>query len=155
MNPTFDYGDMVRVIRTIRNDGTFPGMETGAQLVRAGSVGYVRNIGTFLQEQIIYAVHFIDEDRVVGCREEELVSIDAPWTVTRFLFRDRVVARIPLAVGGQVVVDKGSEGQVVLRLTEGAEVPSYHVEFNGRVFEVPETALDAAPIPGQDSNPVA
>ena len=157
MKAVYDYGDMVRVIRSIRNDGTFPGVETGVQLVRAGSVGYVRNIGTFLQEQIIYAVHFIDEDRVVGCREQELVSADAPWTVTRFLFRDRVVTRIPLAIDGQVVVDKGALGEVVLRLGDGQgqEVPSYHVEFNGRVFEVPETALDDAPIPGQDPNLVA
>ncbi|MGO9600476.1 MAG: nitrogen fixation protein NifZ [Isosphaeraceae bacterium] len=155
MKAVFDYGDMVRVIRSIRNGGTFPGVETGVQLVRAGNVGYVRNIGTYLQEQIIYAVHFIGEDRVVGCREEVLVSIDAPWTVTRFLFRDRVVTRIPLAIDGQVVVDKGAEGEVVLRLGEGQEVPSYHVDFNGHVFEVPETALDAAPIPGQDPNLVA
>ncbi len=114
--PAFEYGDMVRVIRTIRNDGTFPGMETGAQLVRAGSMGHIRNVGTFLQEQIVYAVHFVEEDRIVGCREEELVRSDAPWTTTKFLFRDHVVAHIPLAVGGQVVVTEGSEGEVVLRL---------------------------------------
>ncbi len=146
MIPAFDYGDMVRVIRTIRNDGTYPDMETGAQLVRAGSVGHVRNVGTFLQEQIIYAVHFLGEDRIVGCREEELVSIDAPWTTTRFLFRDCVVARIPLTVGGQVVVAQGSAGEVVQRLGDGPQGPSYHVGFGNRVFQVPESALDEAPV---------
>ncbi len=155
MKPAFDFGDMVRVIRTVRNDGTYPGTETGDQLARAGSVGHIRNVGTFLQEQIIYAVHFISEDRIVGCREEELVPIDAPWTETRFLFRDHVLARIPLAIDGQVVVAQGCEGEVVRRLGEIRQVPSYHVEFDGRVFQVPETALDPAPIPGQDSDPVA
>jgi nitrogen fixation protein NifZ len=152
MSPAFDYGDVVRVIRTIRNDGTYPGMETGAQLVRAGSVGHVRNLGTFLQEQIIYAVHFIGEDRIVGCREEELVAIDAPWTVTRFLFRDRVVARLPLAVGGQVVVDKGALGEVVQRLADDPQAPSYHVQFGCRVFQLPESAVDPAPAPCGDSD---
>lgn len=122
---------------------------------RAGSVGHIRNVGTFLQEQIIYAVHFIHEDRIVGCREEELVPVDAPWTETRFLFRDHVLARIPLAIDGQVVVEQGGEGEVVRRLCETGQEPSYHVMFGGRVFQVPETALDPAPIPGLDSDLVA
>ena len=147
MTPEFDYGDMVRVVRSVRNDGTYPGMETGALLVRAGSVGHVRNVGTFLQEQIIYAVHFLGEDRIVGCREEELVSIDAPWTVSRFLFRDRVVARIPLAIGGAIVVEQGAEGEVVRRLGDDPAGPSYHVLFGSRVFQVPEAALQCSPMP--------
>lgn len=148
MTPAFDYGDMVRVIRSVRNDGTYPGLETGALLVRAGSVGHVRNVGTFLQEQIIYAVHFLGEDKVVGCREEELVSIDAAWTVSRFLFRDHVVARIPLAIGAQIVVEQGAEGEVVKRLGDDPRGPCYHVLFGTRVFQVPESALDVAPLQG-------
>ena len=77
MQPRFDYGDAVRVVRTVRNDGTFPGMDTGDVLVRQGSVGHVRNVGTFLQDQIIYAVHFLEVDRTVGCREEELLDARA------------------------------------------------------------------------------
>jgi nitrogen fixation protein NifZ len=34
MRPRFDYGDAVRVIRNVRNDGTFPGQKTGNLLVR-------------------------------------------------------------------------------------------------------------------------
>ena len=70
MLPRFDYGAEVRVTRSVRNDGTFPGLPTGALLVRRGSVGFVRDVGTFLQDQIIYTVHFLQDDRIVGCREE-------------------------------------------------------------------------------------
>ena len=44
-----------------------------------GGFGYVRNVGTFLQDQIIYAVYFTEVDRTVGCREEELISAQEPW----------------------------------------------------------------------------
>ncbi len=46
----YNYGVAVRVIRNVRNDGTYPGMDTGDFLVRRGSVGYVVNVGTFLQD---------------------------------------------------------------------------------------------------------
>jgi hypothetical protein len=76
MLPRWDYGDAVRVTRNVRNDGTFPGAAVGDLLVRRGRIGHVRNVGTFLQDQIIYAVHFLDEERIVGCREEELIGLD-------------------------------------------------------------------------------
>ena len=79
MLPKFEYGSAVRVTRNVRNDGTFPGFPTGALLVRRGSVGFVRDVGTFLQDQIVYTVHFLEDDRIVGCREEELLSWDEPW----------------------------------------------------------------------------
>lgn len=143
MTPQFDYGERVRVVRTLRNDGTYPGLETGELLVREGSLGHVCNVGTFLQEQIIYAVRFFEADRVVGCREEELAPADEPWIATRFLFRDKVVARVPLAVAGRVVVDRGAEGEVLQVLRHAPEGPAYQVYFDGRQFVVPETALDA------------
>ena len=87
-------GDVVRVIRNVRNDGTFSGANTGDLLVRRGRIGHVRDVGTFLQDQIIYSVHFLDEGRVVGCREEELIGIDEPWIESRFEVRQRVCAAI-------------------------------------------------------------
>ena len=69
----------MRLTRNVRNDGTFPGTEIGDLLVRRGSLGHVQNVGTFLQDQIIYSVHFLDEDKIVGCREEELIGDDEPW----------------------------------------------------------------------------
>lgn len=45
MTPTFECGDAVRVVRALRNDGTFAGRARGELLVRRGSVGYVREWG--------------------------------------------------------------------------------------------------------------
>ncbi len=151
MRPSFDYGDEVRVLRNVRNDGTYPGADTGTLLVRRGSTGYVRDVGTFLQDQIIYTVHFLDSDRVVGCREEELQPADAPWTPSRFEFRDQVRARLALGASGRVLVESGEVGEV-LRVLRGAPPPegtgdvSYHVHFSGRnTLQVPESALEPAP----------
>ncbi|GAB4357492.1 MAG: hypothetical protein Kow0060_10890 [Methylohalobius crimeensis] len=113
MRPRFDYGDPVRVTRNVRNDGTYPGMEIGAPLVRRGCIGYVQNVGTYLQDQVIYSVHFLDINRLVGCREEELIGIEENWVETRFEFRDKVVAAKSLAVEGEVIVEAGSEGEVL------------------------------------------
>jgi nitrogen fixation protein NifZ len=138
----YDYGDEVRVTRNVRNDGTYPGLEVGAPLVRRGSVGYVVNVGTFLQDQVIYSVHFLNEQRLVGCREEELIAADAPWTPSRFEFREKVSSRINLAVDGEIVAAVGTEGEIikVLRNDDPAQV-QYHVRFPGRTLQVPENVL--------------
>ena len=143
-NERYDYGDEVRVIRNVRNDGTYPGLDVGAPLVRRGSVGYVVNVGTFLQDQVIYSVHFLNEQRLVGCREEELIAADAPWTPSRFEFREKVSSRINLAVDGGIVVAAGTEGEIikVLRDDNPAHV-QYHVRFPGRTLQVPESVLSA------------
>lgn len=143
MRPEFDYGDPVRVLRNLHNNGTYPGIETGELLVRRGSIGFVQDVGTFLQDRIIYAVHFLTEDKLVGCREVELQSVDAPWTPSQFEFRDRVLARVPLGIRGRVLVEPGEAGEVVkvLRNTPGGVC--YHVHFSGRnTLQVPETALE-------------
>jgi len=138
----YDYGDQVRVVRNVRNDGTYPGLDVGAPLVRRGSVGYVVNVGTFLQDQVIYSVHFLNEQRLVGCREEELIPADAVWTPSRFEFRDKVLSRINLAVDGEIVAAVGTQGEVlkVLRHEDPAQV-QYHVRFPGRTLQVPENVL--------------
>ncbi len=138
----YDYGDEVRVIRNVRNDGTYPGLDVGAFLVRRGSVGYVVNVGTFLQDQVIYSVHFMSEQRLVGCREEELIPADAPWTPSRFEFRDKVASKINLSVGGEIVAPIGATGEVikVLRNDDPSQV-QYHVRFPGRTLQVPENVL--------------
>ncbi len=70
--PWFDYGQKVRVIKTIRNDGTFPGKDIGEILVKKGDLGYVTSIGTFLQQFYIYGVEIIDRGYRVGLRGKEL-----------------------------------------------------------------------------------
>lgn len=152
MRACFDYGDKVRVTRNVRNDGTYPGMDVGAPLLRRGCVGYVVNIGTYLQDQIIYSVHFFDDDMVVGCREDELIPAAATWVPSRFEFRDKVVAKMAMSVNGAVVVALGDDGEIlkVLRYashdTDNAtptEV-AYHVRFLGYTLRVPERALCTA-----------
>ena len=138
----YEYGQQVRVIRNIRNDGTYPGIDTGKLLVRRGSVGYVRSRGTFLQDQVIYEVHFMDDGGIlVGCREEELVDMDVEWVESRFEFREKVRAAKSLAVNGSVIAAAGDEGQVLKVLRSGQNGVSYHVRFPGHTLVVPEVSL--------------
>ncbi len=67
-------GQRVRLTKTIRNDGTYPHAGVGDILIEAGSEGYVRKIGDFLQTIRVYEVNFIEEGLVFGCREAELES---------------------------------------------------------------------------------
>lgn len=142
MLPKYEYGEAVRVIRNLRNDGTFPGEDTGRLLVRRGSVGYVRDVGTFLQDQLIYSVDFIDEGRMVGCREQELQSTDDPWVPNRFEFREKVTPKVPLAIQGDVIASPGDEGEIEKVLRDYPGGPVYHVRFSGRTLLTPETALE-------------
>jgi nitrogen fixation protein NifZ len=153
MNPRFAFGQRVRVVRTVRNDGTYPGLDRGARLVGAGATGVVRDVGVFLQDQLIYTVHFTGEDRYVGCRQQELMDADEDWVPTRFEFRQSVRNRIPLAIDGRIVVATGQRGQVTRVLRQAEPGPAYQVLFEGRIFQVPESALDDLP-PVDDSTPL-
>lgn len=144
MLPRWDEGDAVRVTRNVRNDGTFPGINTGELLVRRGRIGHVRNVGTFLQDQIIYSVHFLDEGRVVGCREEELIGVDELWIESRFEVRQKVCAAHALAIRGEVRVPAGSRGEVLNVDRAEAHGVLYHVHFDclaGNPLLVPESSL--------------
>ncbi|MEE4378613.1 MAG: nitrogen fixation protein NifZ [Candidatus Competibacteraceae bacterium] len=146
MRPQFDYGAEVRVTRNIRNDGTYPGLSRGDLLVRRGSTGLVRDIGRFLQDQVIYAVLFQhDESRLVGCREQELIPVDAPWVPNQFEFHEWVRTRIPLAVAGRVVMPAEQSGQIEKVLRDQPGGVQYHVRFaEERVLQVPESVLESA-----------
>lgn len=74
--PYFDYGDKVRSKRMIRNDGTFPGKDIGEVLAKKGEIGYVVNIGTFLQQFYIYGVEFESTGNRVGMKRKELELVD-------------------------------------------------------------------------------
>lgn len=76
--PVMMPGERVRATRHVKNDGTYPGKEIGENLVRKGDVGYVRDIGTFLQQFYIYSVEWIDRGTLVGMRARELESLDRP-----------------------------------------------------------------------------
>ncbi|NMF97463.2 nitrogen fixation protein NifZ [Aromatoleum toluolicum] len=80
--PAFDYGEKVISRKNVRNDGTFHGREIGDVLVKKGDVGYVKSIGTFLQQFYIYGIDFVDLGYVVGMKGRELRSLDAPSSGT-------------------------------------------------------------------------
>ena len=144
MKTNFEYGSEVRLIRNIRNDGTYPGQDVGTLLVRRGEVGVVYDVGTYLQDQIIYRVFFLNSNKTVGCREEELIDSTAPWIPNKFEFRDKVVASKSLSIQGEVIVHQGEEGEISKILKdEEKQLVSYHVRFHGRTFQVPEAILDA------------
>lgn len=147
MNARWEYGEAVRLTRNVRNDGTYPGLDPGAPLVRRGSIGYVVDVGTFLQDQVIYSVNFLDEGKIVGCREEELIGADEAWTPSRFEFRDKVKATRQLAVGGEVLVKDGAIGEVMKVIRDAPGGVAYHIHFDdlpGRVLQIPEGILEGA-----------
>jgi nitrogen fixation protein NifZ len=76
--PRFRPGEKVVSRKNVRNDGTIRGRDIGEIVVKKGEVGYVRDIGTFLQQFFIYAVEWIDRGTVVGMRAKELDSLDRP-----------------------------------------------------------------------------
>ncbi|WP_116133786.1 nitrogen fixation protein NifZ [Tropicimonas sp. IMCC34043] len=71
--PRYMPGDKVVSKRSIKNDGTMAGREIGEVVVKKGDVGYVRDIGVFLQQFYIYSVDFVARANIVGMRERELV----------------------------------------------------------------------------------
>jgi nitrogen fixation protein NifZ len=141
MQTLFHYGDSVRLTRNVRNDGTYPGTEIGEMLVRRGNVGYVQNVGTFLQDQIIYSVHFIDINRLIGCREEELIRADEPWNPSVFEFRDKVTSTRILTVNNEVIANPGDTGEIVKVLANEGDGFQYHVRFPGHTLQVGEALL--------------
>jgi len=143
MLPKYEFGDEVRIVRNVRNDGTYPGMPTGQLLVRRGSTGFVMNVGTFLQDQLIYTVNFLELNRIVGCREEELIDINELWIPSKFESRERVRSRITLAVRGEVRVTPGMEGEILKVFRDENNGVQYHVIFHDQVLQVPEASLEA------------
>ncbi|MBZ7750561.1 nitrogen fixation protein NifZ [Klebsiella michiganensis] len=140
MRPKFTFSEEVRVVRAIRNDGTVAGFAPGALLARRGSTGFVRDWGVFLQDQIIYQIHFPESDRIIGCREQELIPITQPWLAGNLQYGDNVACQMALAVNGEVVVAVGQRGRI--EATDRGETgDSYTVDFSGRWFRVPAQAI--------------
>jgi nitrogen fixation protein NifZ len=141
MKPAYEYGDEVRVIRNLRNDGTYPGREVGEMLVSRGAVGCVFDVGTYLQDQLIYRVHFIGEGKTVGCREEELIPASDEWIPNSYEFRDRVTTRRKLMSGGEMIAAPGAEGEIARVVREPGKM-YYHVRFGERIFQLNEEWLE-------------
>ena len=140
MRPLYEHGSQVRVVRAVHDDGTFPGRSRGDLLIRRGSLGFVRDIGVMLQDQIIYQIYFVEAGITVGCREQELIGGDEPWVESRFEFGEPVISGKTLMSKGQVLVEAGSEGRVMAVRRELTPL-SYEVLFHDRLLLVPESAL--------------
>ncbi|MDE2372304.1 MAG: nitrogen fixation protein NifZ [Burkholderiales bacterium] len=74
--PRFEMGERVVARCIVRNDGTYNGYDIGHVLVQRGEIGFVRSIGTFLQQFYIYAVEFSASGHQVGMRAKEICTLD-------------------------------------------------------------------------------
>jgi len=90
--PRFSFGERVICRGTVRNDGTFAGRDIGYVLVKKGDIGYVRSIGTFLQQYYIYSVEWLGRGYQVGMRAKELCTLDDLPEEVLAQFADRLDA---------------------------------------------------------------
>lgn len=141
LNPKFDYGCKVRVIKNIRNDTYQGGQTKGELLIRRGTCGYVQQSGVYKQEQIIYQVHFLEEGLIIGCKETELVLSSEPWTDNTFEYGDKVLLNINLSVAGEVVGSKGDPVSILGVDRSDHTGILYRIQLGAQDLMVPERAL--------------
>ncbi len=73
--PKYQWGQRVKALIDLHNDGSFPDAPTEALLVNTGDAGEIVQVGTHTEANIpIYLVEF-GERLVVGCLEEEIVPL--------------------------------------------------------------------------------
>jgi len=73
--PKYEWGQRVRALTDLKNDGSFPEAPLDALLVSEGDVGEIVQVGTLTEANMpIYLVEFA-ENLVVGCLEEELLVL--------------------------------------------------------------------------------
>ncbi|TCI02410.1 nitrogen fixation protein NifZ [Corallincola luteus] len=152
LNSKFEIGGKVRLIRNVRDDGSYIGkptiidgeeMRRGKLLVRRGEVGYVRHVGMFLQDQVIYQVHFLDIDKTIGCRENELIDGDALWQDNLFEYGDNVQLGLSLSRDGEVFANKGDPVSVLGVYRQQDQPTEYRVQWQDQELLLPEKALIA------------
>jgi nitrogen fixation protein NifZ len=73
--PRYQWGQRVKALVDLHNDGSFPDAALEALLVNTGDVGEIVQVGTHTEENIpVYLVEF-GERLVVGCLEEETLPL--------------------------------------------------------------------------------
>lgn len=143
LEPKYDYGCEVRVIKNIRNDTYLGGQTKGELLVRRGESGFIRQSGVYKQDQIIYQVHFLSSGQVIGCKEAELTLASLPWTDNKFEYGDAVKLNISLAVSGERVGSKGDSVNVLSVDRSDQQNILYRIQVCEQDLMVPERALIA------------
>jgi len=139
----FAPGSEVRIVRNIRNDGSFHNLEKGELLVEAGSVGIVRTYGYFLQTQIIYQVFIPEYNRVVGVRDSEVIDAKLAWVPCNFRSMDKAKLARSLRMFGEPLASKGDVIEVyrVYRDLEDGTL-SYEVQFGEHFVKLDSTILE-------------
>jgi len=77
--PKFHTGQKVKLLEDIVNDGTYPHSKIGTLMMKKDSVGYIKDMGDFLQVIRVYEVHFFGtnmEVDCIGCREHEIKEFE-------------------------------------------------------------------------------
>jgi nitrogen fixation protein NifZ len=70
--PIYEWGQRVRAVADLYNDGSYPGVPENAILVAGGELGEIVQVGAHTDSNTpIYLVEF-RENVVVGCFEEEI-----------------------------------------------------------------------------------
>jgi nitrogen fixation protein NifZ len=73
--PKYQWGQRVKALIDLRNDGSFPNAPLEALLVGVGDTGEIVQVGTHTEQNMpIYLVEF-GEKLVVGCLEEEIIPL--------------------------------------------------------------------------------
>jgi len=73
--PRFQWGQRVKALVDLHNDGSFPDAAVEALLVNVGDVGEIVQVGTHAEANLpVYLVEF-GERLVVGCLEEEILPL--------------------------------------------------------------------------------
>lgn len=73
--PKYQWGQRVKTLIDLHNDGSFPDTPAEALLVGIGGTGEIVQVGTHTETNIpIYLVEF-SERLVVGCLEEEISPV--------------------------------------------------------------------------------
>jgi nitrogen fixation protein NifZ len=73
--PRYQWGQRVKALADLRNDGSFPDTPLEALLVSVGDMGEIVQVGTHTEANMpIYLVEF-GERLVVGCFEEEILPL--------------------------------------------------------------------------------
>jgi nitrogen fixation protein NifZ len=74
-HPKYQWGQRVKALIDLHNDGTFPDVPPEALLVSGGDTGEIVQVGTHTEANIpVYLVEF-GERLVVGCLEEEIIPL--------------------------------------------------------------------------------
>ena len=73
--PKFQWGQRVRCLIDLVNDGSYPNAAEDALLVEAGGLGEIVQVGSHVDSSTpIYLVEF-NEKYVIGCLEEEIAPL--------------------------------------------------------------------------------